>query len=235
LENLKSPDLNKHGLGYIYTNEQEIKEEIDYLTDSDSESELKNRIRFEEEKVSSLRLLRETLKRDIEEFEQYPFNFCQRISANRSLIIEGKVTASDKEESKGVLLYGKENDTSSTTVKWKDNSLQDDFMILLTAILSDAMYHAIISKQNPNQGAFDSMFDLILKIWNSIIPEKKIVYNNTGFFVEFANQSHNLSDLSDGENTVFYLIGQFLKLQKTIHESIPQNNTTSQKQSAMKL
>ena len=173
----------------------------------------KNQVLLEGEVHKSDRLKREVklLANKIGEFEECSFKFCQRISAHRSLVINQNIAPKDKEAAINELLFGQNTQTQNTDSKWRNNSIQNDFDKLLVALVSEeAELGAVFRQKNIKDDSIKTKLDYVIRIWNKLLPHRKISIEGLKISVFNEISPYQLSELSDGEKTIFYLLGQCL-------------------------
>ena len=189
------------------------KEKPETIQSAKNYFQTKNQIILQSEVVEITRLNKEIieLEKKRNNYEERGFKFCQRISAHRSLVINQNITPKDKEIAIKELLFGQSNQTQNTNSKWTGNGLQNDFDKLLIALISEEAELGAKFRQNKiQQEPIKTKLDFILEIWNKLLPNRNISIEGLKISVLNNSSSYKLSELSDGEKTIFYLLGQCL-------------------------
>lgn len=151
-----------------------------------------------------------------------------RISAHRALVLNSDVPIISEASARNRLIVGVqgENFVEQTREfqRWQGNSatsLLSDFDALLQVLFANQSNVALEAYQNIKNGsAFnyqETYFDKLLSIWNSVIPHRKLHVSGDSISAGDMNselKEYKASDLSDGERSIFYLIGQSLVADK---------------------
>lgn len=177
----------------------------------------KNQVILQSELSNSNKTKKELLELEnkIKEYDVLGFKFCQRISAHRSLVINPNISPKDNETAIKELLFGQSNQTQNTDSKWRNSVLQSDYDKLLIALISEEAEVGAKFKQNKIQKeSIKTNLDYIIEIWNKLLPHRKIKIDGLKISVTNNSSSYQLSELSDGEKTIFYLLGQCLSAPK---------------------
>lgn len=177
---------------------------------------LKNRnqvlLDHELQKKNKLNKEIESLDIQLNNFTTKSFKYCQRISAHRSLVFNSNFTPKDNETALKELLYGNSNQTQNTDNKWNNTSLQNDFDKVLIALISEEAELGAKFRQNKiKSDETKTKLDLVIEIWNKLLPHRKINIEGLKLSVHCDNSpEYAISELSDGEKTIFYLLSQCL-------------------------
>ncbi|MDI9312976.1 MAG: AAA family ATPase [Limnohabitans sp.] len=174
----------------------------------------KNKVLLDNELDKRNKLVKEiaNLEIQLKNFTTDSFKFCQRISAHRSLVFNPNNSPKDKDTALKELLYGNSNHTQNTDNKWNNSPLQSDFDKLLIALISEeAELGAKYRQSKIKSEEAKTKLDLIIETWNKLLPHRKINIEGLKLSVQCKNSAeYAISELSDGEKTIFYLLGQCL-------------------------
>ncbi len=188
-----------------------------------------------DKKSSDIYIQLSKIKQQIEEFEynqDSSFDFCQRVSAHRSLVPRTLNKQKDFQTSRNELLYGSSTNTQGTHDKWMSQEevegnfgrtlsttkykgvglLQDDFGKLMVALTSEEAEIGAKIKQGSLPRDHKSTLDQVLEIWNNLLPHRKLKVDGLKIFLTNTHDgaSYELQDASEGERAIFYLLGQCL-------------------------
>ena len=243
---------HKFILGILYRTD-EIKElktikgyykDIDYSYNSQNTAQqnkkdcikwLESKIIQIHQKIIDLRIRLTEIEQKIEEFkynQNSSFDFCQRVSAHRSLVTNTLSKQKDFQTSLNEFLYGDSKNTQNTHNKWMSQEeiegnfgrtsytnkykgvglLQDDFNKLMVALTSEEAEIGAKIKQESLSRGHKSTLDHVLEIWNSLLPHRKLKMDALKLCLAnpHDNASYELQDASEGERAIFYLLGQCL-------------------------
>ena len=179
----------------------------------------------------------------------FNFDYCQRVSALRSLVVPPHTPYNSYKYLREEVLYGGPDTQNNTDRKWKKlvvrghhsveiadgvGTLQQDFATLIGALIANKLEISTKYIDSGKSGSADSILDHVFSIWNRLLPDRKISLNIEDRSIELktANgSSYNLIDSSEGERTIFYILGQCILYEKKsliiidepdlyIHESI---------------
>jgi ABC-type uncharacterized transport system ATPase subunit len=152
------------------------------------------------------------LEIQLKNFTTDSFKYCQRISAHRSLVFNQNNSPKDKDTALKELLYGNSSYTQNTDNKWNNSPLQSDFDKLLIALISEeAELGAKFRQSKIKSEEAKTKLDLVIETWNKLLPHRKINIEGLKLSVHCKNSAeYAISELSDGEKTIFYLLGQCL-------------------------
>lgn len=151
-----------------------------------------------------------------------------RVTAQKSLDMPDDCSPMDIERAQKQLLYGNPDVQpdqflwSKTTRKFQNkpntvlvNDYKDLFVYLFSEHSKEASDYLDKSKLTPEKiTPPNTSLDKIIKIWEEIIPNKKLINNGTSISVKTLTQDNDdkykSSEMSDGERVLFYLIGKCL-------------------------
>ncbi len=135
-------------------------------------------------------------------------NFCHRISGHRSLIYNQLPLKSDPSEAQKDLI----GDVSHIQQKWNGKptgGLQADFEKLLVALMSDEISASLNFKQsNYLLLRPTTKLDLVIKTWNELLPNRELKSSGADIRISFADGDYKLDQCSEGEKSIFYILGQ---------------------------
>lgn len=154
------------------------------------------------------------LTNGIENSSVLEFSYCERVSAHRSLVLPGNFAPKDIEEAKNELHFGKSDQTHNTLQKWGKSpfgALQTDFDKLMTAFFSEEADSGARFRQNPSNSRPTTNIEIALKLWNKILTHRRLEIDGLKIRVYTSNKSsYEISELSEGERSLFYIIGKCL-------------------------
>ena len=143
-------------------------------------------------------------KDDNEESIQY----CLRISGHRSLIFNQILSIEDSEVARKNLHV----DTSNINQKWNGKptgGLQADFEKLLRALISKEVSASLIFKQDSDSTTRPvTELDKVIGFWNEILLAPKMTSAGLEIKITAQEESYTLDQCSEGEKSIFYIIGQ---------------------------
>ena len=165
-------------------------------------------------------------------------NIVHRIGAQRNLNFKSNLQLSNYDDAKNKIIYGTDDEDTvkrrDKCCRWdwgksKTTKLIDDFDDVLAALI--AMYNnetstyfkncqnaEKINSVKPNTNL--TVIDKLMEIWNSIFPQRNILFEDSKFYAQEGNKSsekYSANQMSDGERSVLYLASQVL--------AIPENKT----------
>jgi ABC-type lipoprotein export system ATPase subunit len=141
------------------------------------------------------------------------------ISAQRVLNLPDHVEVKSLEQSYHALLYGHEEpqyaNKKHKIAHRNENCRQNDFgKVLSTLVARDTdrneQYTNQAKKIKNYTEVSDSPSDILVKLWNEILPHRKISLNGGKVRVTNALQEYHGKEMSDGERVALYLMGQCL-------------------------
>jgi hypothetical protein len=145
-----------------------------------------------------------------EENQSHPndLKFCHRISGHRSLIFNRSISIEDTEVAQKNLV----GDIASINNKWNGKptgGLQADFDKVLIALISDEVNSSLVFKQGDEQQTKPATkLDLVVKLWNELLPTRKIKVSGTSVIITSLDSEYKLDQCSEGEKSIFYILGQ---------------------------
>lgn len=182
-------------------------------------------LKQQEKFLGEIQSQQDELKKEIENLEfslgsdlGEDFSYCERISAHRSLVIQGKYAPKDTVEAENELHFGDSSKVQDTESKWGKQplgGLQTDFDKLMTAFFSEEAHSGAKFRQNPSNKPPNTNFDKALSIWNTILPHRRIELEGLKIDVRTpGNDFYPIADLSEGERTLLYVLGKCLFAKK---------------------
>lgn len=152
--------------------------------------------------------------------------FAHRVSAHRSLEFPERVSPTDVKEAARMLLSGRRDEyqdfSHRALSRWgqrPETALLDDFQHLVTFLVSENFAVSDAFRQEmrraPNNVAPPTTrLDLVKEIWESILPTRELI--SSGSRIEArdrkAGGSYHPREMSDGERSLFHLIGEALSV-----------------------
>ncbi|MER8723078.1 AAA family ATPase [Mesorhizobium sp. M1027] len=146
-----------------------------------------------------------------------------RISAHRALSLKPTVAKINEEVALLGLRTGHTGIGASfdhrVGSRWHGDmatGLLNDFDVLLQALFADQMNKTLRTHQKARAGdtspAEMTKFELLADIWQRLLPNRRLVISGDDIRVQVAGSDteYNAKDMSDGERSVFYMIGQVL-------------------------
>ena len=176
-----------------------------------------------------------SLQDQLKEFDPnaaHNFQFCHRISALRSIVFGTTIPQMNFDELRKYLLHGSSQQVADTHPKWTRDVkrltleghfhtdkqsgvgvgiMQNDFEILAGALMAEEMQIASKLKQGVSHAVNESTLDKVINIWNNLLKLRKMSFDPDNRTINLeSNQgiSYNLIDSSEGERTIFYILGQ---------------------------
>lgn len=145
-----------------------------------------------------------------------------RISAQKSLSIQEKVTILDSESSRKNLFKGDTYQYSSKLSSRFGNNpatgLLDDFNKALSLLFAEEI-NELQREHKKNKKSIENSEELQVsttivekatKIWNEILPHREIDLNGNNVYVNYGNKKYHGKEMSDGERVILYMICQVL-------------------------
>lgn len=150
-----------------------------------------------------------------------------RISAQKSLNLPNSTRPSDIKQSQEMFLYGytderneRVNNTGKYNNRWGHNPdihLLNDFTALMVLLVTDEYEKLTTEHEEHNNGnkkySVITKLEQIQQIWENIIPNKKLKIKTGTIKVYNKNAPNELywgAEMSDGERSIFYFIGEAL-------------------------
>lgn len=149
-----------------------------------------------------------------------------RISAQRMLVFDPSVERIRESDARNELYYGYKDTRSYGDFKqardinrWGNNSYRhilNDSEALLKLLLANQATLSVKVNNDLYEGLKTSAAKTILmklsSIFNNIIPDKKLVSSSDEIEVVsiLSGNKYSISDMSDGEKSIFYMVGQVL-------------------------
>lgn len=146
-----------------------------------------------------------------------------RISAHRAMNLNTDIPKIKEEIALNKLRYGSDwqgiNASSREGQRWGSkigSFLLNDFDYLIQALFADQARTALIShnmlRQGTNHIANPTKFERLESIWNLLLPHRQLIISGDEIDVKTpsSTSTYKASDMSDGERSIFYLIGQVL-------------------------
>lgn len=146
-----------------------------------------------------------------------------RISAQKSLQIDDSISILDNESSQRDLFYGSSYiGTLKINGRFNDapaTSLLNDYSRVLALLFSEdnkllqnahAADREAESKGLPRPPTITTLVEKATRIWNELLPHRKIDLSGNGVHVISNNQRYHGKEMSDGERVMLYMICQVL-------------------------
>ncbi len=147
-----------------------------------------------------------------------------RIAAHRSLSLNALVTKTSEKQARAGLRFGHdsyrdEGDVRNrSSTRWSGKAatiLLNDFDFLLQALFANQTNVALETHKAATEGSLGSVqsthFHKLATIWCRVLPHRKLEITGDEIKVTSDGQIfYNASEMSDGERTIFYLLGQAL-------------------------
>jgi len=159
--------------------------------------------------------------------EKKYYNDTHRISAQKSLSMPLFVSTSSKEKAEYELWYGGWGATQDDKrwyetegklqTRWQNNwntSLLNDFEKLMVLLHTEEYEESLKFKErhkiDPRIENNNTKLDQIIKIWEKVLPQRKLIKRAGIIEVSTTDNSvlYNASEMSDGERVILYLIGE---------------------------
>lgn len=153
----------------------------------------------------------------------------QRIAAQRALSLDPKVPHIPKESASLGLKFGTTNEPNIKIMhriayKWKGNTAVtplNDFGFLLQVLYAEQINCTLKTHQDARSGKLQSVvpstitatkFERLTKAWEELLPTTKLHISGDDIQVSRLGKGGNYSaaQMSDGERSVFYMLGQTL-------------------------
>lgn len=160
----------------------------------------------------------------IEEKQEEGINVL-RISAQRALTIPETIVVKSEEAAWNQIYYGNEQDKRKDH-KWgwgqPTSTLVNDYESVLAAVFArenreNKTYvedcKQLEAEGKPHNNVPKMVSDLIIEVWDSVFPHRKIKLEDASIKVTFPNHettTYKANNMSDGERVAIYLIGQCL-------------------------
>jgi ABC-type lipoprotein export system ATPase subunit len=182
-------------------------------------TKLESLINVNQKRVKQLTEQIQVLETEINTATQCIFNYCERISAHRSLVVNENLSPKDLQEAVNTLHYGDAHQTQDTSSKWGRKpfgTLLSDFDKLVIAFLSEeanvgALFRQSYNGNIPDKDKPNTNFDKALAIWNRLLPHRRLKLNGLSLKVETVEQGeYAISEMSEGERSLFYILGKCL-------------------------
>lgn len=148
-----------------------------------------------------------------------------RISAQRALTIPKTIMVQSEEVSWNKIYYGNETDKRKDH-KWgwgnPTSTLVNDYESVLSAVFArdnkeNKAYvdecKQLEAQEKPHNNVPKMISDLMIEVWNSVFPHRKIKLEDACIKVALPNDetaTYQANNMSDGERVAIYLIGQCL-------------------------
>lgn len=150
-----------------------------------------------------------------------------RISAQKSLNMPRLSRPSEMKQIQEVFIYGSNNDNKEwlkrngkKAYRWgnsPETHLLDDFSTLMTLLVTEE-YEKSLEYRKEHKGGNTSFnnstkLEILKRIWEDVIPNKILDIKPGEIEVlnrDMENLSYNGADMSDGERSIFYFIGEVL-------------------------
>ncbi|MCI6153831.1 MAG: hypothetical protein PUI84_06275 [Bacteroidales bacterium] len=148
-----------------------------------------------------------------------------RISAQRALTIPDTIVIKSEEAAWNRIYYGDEKEKRKD-YKWKwgqpTSTLVNDYESVLAAVFArenreNKTYvedcKQLEAEGKPHNNVPKMISDLIIEVWDSVFPHRKIKLEDASIKVTFPNHettTYKANNMSDGERVAIYLIGQCL-------------------------
>lgn len=149
--------------------------------------------------------------------------FIHRISAQKSLAIQERISILDNESSQKNLFFGDTNKYTTKEVKRfglnPATFLLDDYSQALSLLFSEENKELQIAHQKDKQAIqnnekrpepITTVVERATEIWNELILHRKIDLTGNGVHVNFESQMYHGKEMSDGERVILYMICQVL-------------------------
>ncbi|MBJ6985917.1 AAA family ATPase [Devosia sp. MC521] len=145
---------------------------------------------------------------------------CHRISAHRSIGLNEVVDLWGEDRARAHLISGQENPNHGKHSRWGYDDIS-----WATAMSSDFQYlvQLMFAEQNNKNQQFLSdknfrekekpgtIIDGVIRVWDKVLPDRKLFFSADKITVAASTGvPYAASAMSDGERSVFYLIGQVL-------------------------
>lgn len=153
-------------------------------------------------------------------FEKSLGEAAHRISAHRALNLNPSVSKISEAEARNGLLKGGPSDGHHRLAhRWQQKeavALLNDFDFLVQALFAEQTNTAYRNHSSARAGesrAFlPTKLETLAEIWDRLLPHRKLVLSGDDIQVSIAGvpETYSASQMSDGERSVFYMVGQVL-------------------------
>ena len=143
-----------------------------------------------------------------------------RISAHRSIKLKPDIPKITESQAKKGLDRGNyEHNFTREQQRWKNDPfthLLDDFDYLVQALFAEQSNTALLTYRDARSGILnrerEAKFDKLIRIWSNLIPNKIMESTGDTILINPAglNTKYSAAHMSDGERSLFYIIGQVL-------------------------
>lgn len=146
-----------------------------------------------------------------------------RISAHRALTLNPSVPKITEKRALAGLRYGSESAKNENNLqlrrlqRWSNSSnttLLNDFDFLLQSMFADQANVSLDTHLSFHEGTLQqenlTKFQKLSQIWNKVLPNRTLVFSGDDVLVKSGDATYSASELSDGERSVFYMVGQVL-------------------------
>ena len=148
-----------------------------------------------------------------------------RISAQKSLTISESISTRDLESSeKALYIGGTTEHANKLTNRFNLNpvtGLLNDYDNALSLLFAEGNAQLQKSHEEDVKAVehgterpqpITTVIDKATKLWNELLPHRKIDLSGNGVHIEFDNQRYHGKEMSDGERVILYMICQVLVL-----------------------
>ncbi|POR49332.1 AAA family ATPase [Bosea psychrotolerans] len=143
-----------------------------------------------------------------------------RISAHRALSLNPNVSKiSEADARRGLLKGGTTAGYQRTAHRWGAKeavALLNDFDFLIQALFAEQTNTTYRNHSSARAGQtqifLPTKLEMLVEIWDRLLPHRKIVLSGDDIQVSIAGsaEAYSASEMSDGERSVFYMVGQVL-------------------------
>ncbi len=144
-----------------------------------------------------------------------------RISAHRALDLNLGIPKISREKAENSLFYGHpnyQNAEERTTGRWGQKGathLLNDFDKLLQVLFSEQNDTALETHKKARNGslgdASETRFEVLQDVWERLLPHRSLSITGDSISVVTPEKTeYSAEEMSDGERSIFYLIGQVL-------------------------
>jgi hypothetical protein len=148
-------------------------------------------------------------------------NRAHRIGAHRALNLNPTVPKISEQKANFLLRFGGEglNEAHRPSHRWANKlytGLLNDFDSLVQVLFAEQSNTALNTHKNVRLGdntpVSPTKLEILQEIWEDLIPHRKLRITGDDIFavIPGTGNEYSASDLSDGERSIFYLIGQVL-------------------------
>lgn len=146
---------------------------------------------------------------------------CHRISAHRALTLNLGISKISRKKAESSLFYGHENYQSHAERmhgRWGQKTathLLNDFDQLLQVLFAEqndtALETHMAARNKIFEEAKETRFEVLKDVWERLLPQRKLSMTGDSISVSPPEGgSYSAEEMSDGERSVFYLVGQVL-------------------------